>query len=57
MANFQGTPIRTYNVLPPLDESFLISYNISDLDTAASYGVVQNFDRLVNSDASIVQGA
>ena len=38
--------------MPPLNESFLISYNVSDLDYVASYGVVQNFDRLVNSDAS-----
>ena len=52
MANLQCTAIRTYDALPPLDESFFIPNNIPDLDYVASYGVVQNFYGLVNSDAS-----
>jgi len=52
MANLQCTPIRTYDALPPLNKSFLISYNVSDLYNVASYSVVQDFNGLVNSDAS-----
>ena len=52
MANLQCTTIWTYYALPPLDKSFLISHNISDLDNVTSYGVVQNFDSLINSDTS-----
>lgn len=52
MANLQCTPIRAYDALPPLDKSFLISYNVSDLDNVTGYGVVQNFNGLINSDAS-----
>jgi hypothetical protein len=52
MVNLQCIPIGTYDALPPLDESFLISNSVSDLDNVTSYGVVQNFNGLVNSDAS-----
>jgi len=52
MANLQCTPIRTYDALPSLDESFFISYGVSDLNNVASYGVVQYFNGLVNSNSS-----
>lgn len=52
MANLQCTSIRTYDALPPLDKSLFISYNVSDFDDVASNAVVQDFNGLVNSNAS-----
>jgi hypothetical protein len=52
MANLQSTPIRTYDTLPSFYKSFLVSYYVSYLNNIASYGVVQDFNGLVNSDAS-----
>ena len=51
----QGTPVRSDDPLPSLDEPLLVRNDVPDLDYVAGNSIVQDLDRLSNVHASSEQ--